>query len=872
MGGMNKGSRRIEKGSRVAIIGGGPAGSLFAMYLLHYAEEKGLYPEITIYHQRNYDELGSKGCKGCAGMLSLSLLKNLELLGLTIPGEILQTRIKEYTVHTQQTSISITNPGKGVQIASVYRGGGPRISQYEVPISFDGWLLREAQKRGVRVENQRVSRANLTPELWVEVAGEKIKLALIVLATGVNAKQIRILGSDYVPPVVRVMDQDELYVGTEQVEAKLSNRAHVFLIPRSGLIFGSLVPKGPFINVSVLGSGKSPVLVTDFLGHDMVRDLLPKQYRRSCGCRPRAVVGPAHNYYGDGFVAVGDAAVSRMYKDGIGSALLTAREAARTAIFHGLSSKDFERYYQPFCSRIIRDNRWGKFLFFINDRAKDSKAFLLTQHRLISDEQKNTAGPQPFTKAAWGMFTGNYSYRRIVWWGLKPGSLMRLLASLLWETLKGLSRKEVPRIRKLLIGARKVLILGSGFGGTYALRHLVPALNRNENVEITMVSDENFFLFSPLLHEVAMGGIEPRHIAYPIRRLHWRDRFAFIHGRVEKINLCNHQVITNMGILNFDYLILALGSITPMPDWGFRGENVFTLKSLLDAVLIRNQIIKVFELANVERDPGRQRELLTFIVFGAGYTGVQLVAELRDFIYRNLARFYETIDPQNIRIILVESEPKIISELHTKLGGYVMKNLHHMGIEVKLKSRVTRVWQDCVEINGTECIPASTLIWTTGVVANPRISELDVEKDSIGRVLVNEYLELPGFSGVYAVGDCAHFEDPKTGQPIPPRAHSAVRQAKIAAYNILAEIRGRDKAPYRYADTAEMVSLGASKAVFRFYGIRIYGFAARLIWLAGYSLLVTGLYNRSRIIMDWLLSLVFGRDTTLLRFTKEKNL
>ena len=867
--GMNKGLGSIRTGSRVAIIGGGPAGSLFAIYLLHYAEEKGFHPEITIYHQRNFDELGPKGCKGCAGILSLSFVKNLDQLGLSIPGEIIQTRIEEYTVHSQHTSISIKNPEKGIQIASVYRGGGPRISQHEVPISFDGWLLREAQKRGVKVENQRVSKTNLTPELWLEVAGKKIEQDLLVLASGVNAKQVRILGSEYIPPVVRVMDQDELYVGKEEAEARLGNRAHVFLLPRSGLIFGSLVPKGPFINVSVLGSGKYPVLVTDFLGHDMVRNLLPKEYRRSCGCRPRAVVGPARNYYADGFVAVGDAVVSRMYKDGIGSALLTAKEAARTAVFHGISSQDFERYYQPFCSRIIRDNRWGKLLFFINDRAKDSRTFLLAQHRLISNEQNNTAGPQPFTKAAWGMFTGSYSYQRIAWMALKIDSLMRLLAILLWEKLKGLSKKESSRIRKLHVSGRKVLILGSGFGGTYTLRHLVPALNRNENVEITMVSDENFFLFSPLLHEAAMGGIEPRHIAYPIRRLHWRDRFTFIHGHVEKIDLRNHQVTTNRGLLNFDYLVLALGSITDIPDSEFPGEKVFTLKSLDDAILIRNQIIAVFELASVERDPGRQRELLTFIVSGAGYTGVQVVAELRDFIYRNLVRYYKMIDPQNIRIILVELEPKIISEMHTKLGSYVMKHLRHMGIEVKLKSQVTRVSQEGVEINGTEWIPASTLIWTTGVVANPRIAELDVEKDNLGRVFVNEYLELLGFSGLYAVGDCAHFEDPQKGQPIPPRAHSAVRQAKIAAYNILAEIRGRDKKPYRYTNTAEMLSLGDSKAVFRFYGIRIYGLAARFIWLVGYSLLVTGLYNRSRVILDWLLSFVFGRDTSLLRLTKK---
>jgi NADH dehydrogenase len=152
------------------------------------------------------------------------------------------------------------------------------------------------------------------------------------------------------------------------------------------------------------------------------------------------------------------------------------------------------------------------------------------------------------------------------------------------------------------------------------------------------------------------------------------------------------------------------------------------------------------------------------------------------------------------------------------------------------------------------------------MTSHPRIAELDAQKDNIGRVVVNANLEVPGFPGVYALGDCAHFEDPKSAQPIPPRAHTTVRQAKVAAYNILAEIRGRNKQAYHYTDTGEIVSVGDSKAVFRFYRLRLYGFPARLIWLGAYSLLVTGKYNRARIVTDWLLSQMFGRDATFLNF------
>jgi len=859
---------KLETNSKIAIIGGGPSGCFFALHLLQYTRARGIYPEITIYQKRDFNELGPKGCKGCAGILSVSMLRNLGELGLTIPDEIIQSKIDHYAVHSPYTSIHISNPEKEIQIVSIYRGGGPSISSYENPISFDGWLLEQARKRGVNVENQVVSRIYLEKEVKVEVAGEQLEYDLIVLASGINAKSPAILGLDHIPPKAQLMAQHELYAGIDQVESKLGNAAHAFLIPHSGLIFGTLVPKRQFITVSVLSLGNHPVSVPEFLNYDIVQSLLPDHYERACDCRPKAVVAPARNYYADRFVVVGDAAVSRLYKDGIGSSLLTAREAARTVAYHGVSRHDFRSHYQPFCKSLNSDNWWGRLLFMVTNRAKDSRVFLLAQHRLIGDEQENTTGPQPFAKSAWGMFSGSYSYRRIAHMVLSPFSLAKLSWTIFKETLISLFRKGIASPRRLHVGPKKILILGSGFGGTYVLRHMVKALNRNDNVDITMVSNENFFLFSPLLHEVALGRIESRHIAYPIRRLHWRDRFNFIQASVEKIDLSNRQVITTIGTLDFDCLVLALGSVADMTILGNTAENaknIFTLKTLNDSTLIRNHIIGVFERASIEKDLERQKQLLTFAVSGGGYTGVQVITELRDFIFRSLVKYYRIIDPKNIRLILIEAEPNIVADLHAKLGAYASKQIQRMGIEVKLRSRVTRVWKDRVEINGREIVPTGTIIWLAGVIANPRIAELNVDNDDIGRVLVDEYLEIPGVSSVYAVGDCAHFEDQKSGQPIPPRAHTGVRQAKIVAHNILAEVRGGDKKHYHYSSPAEMVSLGASNAMFRFHGLRLYGFLARLIWVGAYSLLVTGTYNRIRIVMDWLLAIVFGRDTTLNR-------
>jgi NADH dehydrogenase len=862
---MKQNLGRIETGSKVAIVGGGPAGSFFALYLLKYARELGIHPEITIYEPRNLTNPGPPGCKGCAGILSMAAFRNLDDLDLTLPEAIIQRRIEHYTVHSSLTSITISKPEKDMQIASIYRGGGPLISHGINIAGFDDWLMEEAKKRGAKVQEERVDAIHLDEKARIAVAGRELEYDLLVLASGVNSAPIKIIGLEYLAPKTRKMSQDEIFISPDEEGSRLGNTAHAFLIPHSGVIFGTLVPKGSFVNVSVLSQGGHSISVKDFLKLDSVQPMLPGRYEHACGCRPKATVSSARNYFADGFVSIGDAAVSRLYKDGIGSSLLTAREAARVVAYHGLSRGDFERYYQPLCLSIDRDNRWGRLLFAINGWAKDSRLFLLAQHRLIGDEQNNTRGRQPFTKAAWGMFTGSYSYRNIASMTLNPVSIIKFSRALFQESLKSLFRQQITSPRQLHVGGKKVLILGSGFGGTYVLKHLVRTLNRNENVEITMVSDENYFLFSPLLHEVAMGRIDSNNVAYPVRKLHWRDRFNFVQANVRKIELEQRRVITSRGSFDFDYLVLALGSVT---DTSYLNrisdsENVFTLKTLDDSRLIRNHVISLFEQASTEKEATERRQLLTFVVCGGGHIGVQLATELRDFIYRSLLKFYRVTDAGNIRIILVEAEEKIGADLHPNLSAHVMSSLKRIGIDVRLKSKVTRISKGSVEINGSEIVPTNTVIWVAGVVANPLIAELAVNRDYIGRVLVDDYLALSKVPGVYAVGDCAHFQDPRSGQPAPPRAHIAVRQAKTVAYNILSDIRGRDRQKYHYSNNAEAVSLGSSDAVVRLYGLRMYGFLASILWLIGYSSLVSGIPNRIRIIMDWLLSSVFGRDVTL---------
>lgn len=863
-----------EKGSKVAIVGGGPAGSFFALYLAHFARRQGLKPEITIYQDRVFDDLGAKGCKGCAGLISLSLIKDLTELNITLPPEVIRGVIDGYTLHSPYANIGFHNPEKDLQIMSVYRGGGPRISQYEEKISFDGWLLRQAKNSGVEIINENVAKIWTGEEAGLEAAGKRLAYDLVVLAAGVNAASIPIDGAAYIPPETHIMAINELCVGEANVRACLGNFAHAFLIPHSGLIFGTLLPKGDFINVSVLSSSKYPVSVKDFLNYDIVKKTLPPNYEFACGCRPRAAVKSARNYYADRFLAIGDAAVTRLYKDGIGTSLAMARAAARAVLQHGISRNDFKRHYHPLYQNMHRDNILGHLLFTIIDQTKNYRFSSQTVQRLIGNEQEKKTDRQPFTKAAWGMLTGSYSYGSVAYKVFNPLSVARIVFAFVKEGWEHCSRKKEAGLpRKLYVGGRKVLILGSGFGGSYVLNHLVKSANRDEKLQITLVSCDNYFLFTPLLHEVAMGSIETRHIAYPVRRLHWEDRFSFLRATVARIDLAKRQVETSVGLLDFDCLVLALGSIPDKSQLHLEGGgSVFTLKTLYDAIKLRNHIIDVFEKAAIEKDIDKQRQLLCFVVVGGGYIGVQSVSELRDCIFRHLIRYYKNINPQLIRIILIEARPKIIERIDRKFSAYIMKQLRKMGIEVRTSSHMTRAGEGYLEINGQEIVPAATILWSTGMVSNPLIAELGTEVDNLGRIKINAYLEAPGFPGIYALGDCAYFEDPQTAKPIPPRAHTTVRQAKVVAYNILADIRGRNKKAYHYTDYGEIVSIGDAKAVFRFYGLRLYGLPARLIWLVAYSMLVKGRYNRARIAIDWLLSMIFGRDVTWLNLKDEGHL
>lgn len=429
-------SPKLGSGSKVAVVGGGPAGSLFTLYFKRFAGERGISPSVTIYEPKRFSEGGPVACNRSAGILSASFLNSIREVSAGLPGAVVQSRISSYRLHSPFGMVALANPEPQDVPVVVFRGGGPLHGHGEQVESFDGYLLGMARQSGAELVPKKVSEVRVRPRPSVVVDGEVVEYDLVVLACGINSTVPTVSGTAYREPETCLMGQDELYAGREVVQSKMADTVHIFFLPGSSLVFGSLVPRGAFINVSLLASRCELPSVDGFLENEIVRQVLDFPYLRCCGCRGRAGTAPALNPADDGFVAIGDASVSRLYKDGIGSALRTARQAALTAAYYGISGEVFRRHYLPLCRAIDRDNRFGNVLFRFHQRLKDSPAFLKAQARLVSAEQTSGDVYRPYSHVIWGMFTGSYEYRRIMGMALSPGSLVRLAQAMVRAKLE----------------------------------------------------------------------------------------------------------------------------------------------------------------------------------------------------------------------------------------------------------------------------------------------------------------------------------------------------------------------------------------------------------------------------------------------------
>lgn len=417
---------KLGAGSRVAVIGGGPAGSFFALHLLKGAEAASLPLNVSLFERRRFELAGPAGCNMCAGILSSRVVKGLQDLGLTIPSSVIMRRLRRYVLHWRQTKVIIEPPpDPDRQILSVYRGTGPRSGPLSAEVSFDAFLLSEAEAAGATVIPERVLGVAFSGDEPAEVrtTNREAPFDLVVLACGVNTRPPTLVGINYQPPTTMAMAQDEIRLS----RSAAPDGVHVFCDEPPGLLFGGLVPKGEYVNVSLLGHHLSPRSVDQFLVALRERGVLDETAERLCGCRPRIATGPAPTFYGDRFVAVGDAAITRLYKDGIGSALQTARCAAHAALEHGISNQAFGQHYRPVVRAIARDNRYGKWLFRLWQHVKGEGILSTLGQRTLRAEEDLAPAWRAHSPLLWYMFTGDAPYRDILLGLLSWPSLRNML-------------------------------------------------------------------------------------------------------------------------------------------------------------------------------------------------------------------------------------------------------------------------------------------------------------------------------------------------------------------------------------------------------------------------------------------------------------
>ncbi len=408
----------------------------------------------------------------------------------------------------------------------------------------------------------------------------------------------------------------------------------------------------------------------------------------------------------------------------------------------------------------------------------------------------------------------------------------------------------------------RVVILGGGFGGLYVALELEKTLARDPEAEITLINRENFFLFTPMLHEVAASDLDLTNIVNPVRKL--LRRVTFFAGDVERINLERKTVQVSHGFdhhhheMLYDHLVIALGSITNFYNLPGLKERALTMKSLGDAIHLRNRLIAHLEEADTECCADVREPLMTFVVAGGGFAGVETIAGINDFVHHAL-RFYPNLKNMDLRMVLVHPGPVILPELGDKLGAYAQKKLAERGVDIRVNTKVTGVTENGVELSDGSFLCSKTLIWTAGTSPNPLLAALPCPKDR-GRVLVDETLEVKGWPGVWALGDCALVPDIRTGKYCPPTAQHALREGRVLARNITASVRGGTKKKFSFATIGQLAAIGRRTGVANVLGFNFSGFIAWWLWRTIYLSKLPRFEKKLRVALDWTLDLVFSKD------------
>jgi NADH:ubiquinone reductase (H+-translocating) len=408
---------------------------------------------------------------------------------------------------------------------------------------------------------------------------------------------------------------------------------------------------------------------------------------------------------------------------------------------------------------------------------------------------------------------------------------------------------------------KRILILGGGFAGLTVAMELEKSLGGDPSVEITLVNRENFFLFTPMLHEVAASDLDLTTIVNPSRKM--LQRVRFFAGQVDRIDLEQRNVVVSHGFdhhqhtLGFDFIVLGLGCVTDL--YGIPGlqEYALTMKSLGDAMRLRNHLIAHLEEADSDCCKVKEPRV-TFVVAGGGFAGVETVAGINDFV-RGALRSYPNLTENMVRVVLVHSGAVILPELKQALGSYAERKLKERKVEIRLNTRVKSFSGSSVRLSDETEIPTNTLVWTAGASPHPLLEPIPCEKER-GRLLVTEYLEVRGWPGVWALGDCAAVPNQQKGGFHPPTAQHALREAKVVAHNVTSSVRGTQKKAFVFSTIGQLAAIGRRTGVANIWGINFSGFVAWWLWRTIYLSKLPRFEKKLRVAFDWTLDLIFSKD------------
>ncbi len=391
----------------------------------------------------------------------------------------------------------------------------------------------------------------------------------------------------------------------------------------------------------------------------------------------------------------------------------------------------------------------------------------------------------------------------------------------------------------------RVVIVGAGFGGLWAARTLAGAL-----VDVLLIDRNNYHTFLPLLYQVAAAELEPEQIIYPVRTmLRKLPNAGFIMAKVTGLDPASQTIEVNGSIIPYDYLVLAMGSTSHYFDIPGAAEYAFPLKTLEQGTAIRNHILCSFERAVYETDEEKRQRLLTFTIVGGGATGVEFAGALAELIRGPLTKDYPKIDFKKVKIILLEAADSLISMMPDELRRYAFERLRWMGVDVRLKTTVSRIEPDAVYLGDGSPIPTEAVIWTAGVRGEPMAQAWGLPTARAGRVTVLETLQLADYPNIYVVGDLSYLEEDH--HPLPLVAPVAVQQGVTAAENIKRQIKGQRLKPFRYNDRGTMVTIGRNAAVARIGNRSYTGFFAWVVWLVIHLLNLIGFRNRLLVMINW---------------------